>query len=248
MTLGPLFLLAAMACDADPTGPGIGPGPIDIDVDPPEHEASASFAQDVALDGQTRVRLKGVSGQIQFQGEDGPGDLQISGTRRVSAGSMQDAREHLDMLNVKIHEGDEEIVIETEQPRNDARSYQVDYTVRLPRGMTVHVEAVNGSVRLGGMAQDAEVDLVNGAIEASLTLPVGGSVDLFTVNGDIDLDLQRDVSAQFSATLTHGQITVFDLPIHDRVATAHSLTGCLGDGSGVIRLALVNGDIEVRGR
>jgi len=56
------------------------------------------------------------------------------------------------------------------------------------------------------------------------------------------------VCARFSASLTHGQITTVDLPMHERVATAHALTRRMGDGSGVIKLALVNGDIEVRGR
>jgi hypothetical protein len=248
MTLSPLFLLALVACDVDVTGPKMGPGPIDIDVDPQDHEASAQFSYDVPLAGQRSVRLKGVNGQIHFKGAVGLGAMEVLGKRQVGSESMDDAQAHLELLQVQVQEGLEEIFIETRQPRNDGRNYEVDYTITLPRDMKVYVESANGKVTLEGMAEDAHVDLVNGEIEASLTLPPEGIVDLFTVNGGIDLDLQRDASAQFKATLTHGKITTANLQVHDQVATAHSLTGRLGDGSGLIKLTLVNGDIRVEGR
>lgn len=246
--LSPLFLMALVACDVDVTGPQVGPGPTDIDVDPQDHKASAQFSCEVPLFGQKSVRLKGVNGNIQFTGADGMAGMHISGMRRVGSESLEDAQAHLGLLQVRIQEGDEEILIETLQPRNDGRNYEVDYAVALPRGLEVYVESTNGRVALEGMTEDVAVKLVNGTIDASLTLPPGGTIDLFTINGDIGLDLQPDASAQLKATLTHGQITATNLQIQDQVATPRSLTGRLGDGAGLVQLALVNGDIRVQGR
>jgi DUF4097 and DUF4098 domain-containing protein YvlB len=161
---------------------------------------------------------------------------------------MEDAQAHLASLQVRITESAEEILIETHQPLNDGRNYEVDYEVTLPRGMEAYVKNINGQVTLEGMAAGAQVQLTSGKIVADLTLPDAGMVDLFTVNGEIDLKVQKDASAKFKATLSHGDITTSDLDLKDRVETPRSLTGRLGDGAGSIQLALVNGDIRAAGR
>ena len=114
--------------------------------------------------------------------------------------------------------------------------------------MKVSVKTTNGGVSLEGMEGDAIVELVNGKIQADLTLRPGGMTDLFTVNGEIDLKVQRDVSACFKASLTHGNITTANLPLQDQVTTPSLVTGRLGDGAGLITLALVNGNILAESR
>jgi hypothetical protein len=248
MKLSPLFLLILAACDYDVTGPDLGPGPIDIDVDPHPYQASAQFSFDVALAGQTTVRLKGFNGKVQFTGSDDPMAFQVSGERRIRSESQEDADAHLSMLQIRLEEGPDEVLIETEQPQNDPRNYEVEYTVSLPRHMKVYVKSINGEVLLEGMAGDAYVDLVNGKIEADLTLPPGGTVDLFTTNGGIDLKIQREASARFEATLSNGIISTSNLDFHEQVVTSRSVTGRLGDGAGLVKLALVNGEIRAQGR
>jgi hypothetical protein len=217
-------------------------------VDPPAHVVSEGFSIQVALSGQAAVRLKGINGCVHFKGMDSGEGMSVSGTRRVGSDSREDAEAHLAMLQVAIEEGAEEILVESRHPERDGRSYEVEYTVSLPRDLKVYVENTNGDVTLEGLREDATVQLTNGRVRADLTLPPFGLIDLFTVNGDIDLEVQKDASAQFKATLTNGQITASDLELGDRVVTRRSLMGRLGDGAGLIQLGLVNGDIRAKGR
>lgn len=244
----PFLILVMAACDCDVTGPNLGPGPIDIDIDPQPFTASSEFSFEVALAGQKSLRLVGVNGKVSFEGSDDLMALQVSGTRRVRSESQADADAHLALVQVAISEGAEELLVETQQPRNDGRNYEVDYTVTLPKHLKAYVVAINGEVVLAGMAGDADVDLTNGEIHADLTLPYGGTIDLFTVNGNIDLKVQKNAAARFQATLTHGTISTADLDLQDRVSSPRSLSGRLGDGTGLIKLGLVNGDIRAEGR
>jgi hypothetical protein len=242
------LVMALSACDSDITGPNMGPGPIDIDVDPQDYHASAAFSYEVPLQGQTSVRLRGVNGKIRFVGSGSSTALKVSGVREVGAATQTEAQAGLALLGVHLMEGDEDILIQSDHPRKDGRNYKVDYVVELPRNLKVTVESTNGEVRVEGMADDVTVDLTNGLIAADVSLPQGGALDLFTVNGDIDLAIQREASAHFRATLTHGKITTQDLTLFDKVETAKSLTGRLGEGAGQIKLGLVNGDIRAAGK
>ncbi len=242
------FLMLLAACDCDVTGPDLGPGPIDIDIDPKPYQAAAEFSFEVSLKEQTTIHLRGINGDVQLVGSDLVSKVKVSGTRRVRSDSQEDADAHLPLLEVRAEEGSEEILLESRHPRNDSRDYAVDYTVTFPRHLDAWVENTNGDVSLEGLMGDAVVKLVNGEIYAGLTLPPRGIADLFTVNGKLDLVIQRDASAQFQATLTHGTILTSNLDLQEEVVTPRSVTGRMGDGAGSVSLALVNGDIRARGR
>ena len=175
----PFLLLVMAACDCDLTGPDMGPGPIDIDIDPQPFKASAGFSYDVAMAGQASLRLTGVNGKVRFEGSDDLTMVRVTGTRRVRSDSQQDADAHLPMVQVSVSEGLDEILVETQQPRNDGKNYEVDYTVILPRHLKAYVKAVNGEVKLSGLMAGADVDLTNGKIAADLHLPHGGQHCLF---------------------------------------------------------------------
>jgi hypothetical protein len=221
---------------------------MDIDIDPQPFQASAEFSYEVAMGEQASLRLVGINGEVRFEGSDDPTKVLVTGTRRVRSRSQEDADAHLPMVQVSVSQDEGEIFVETRQPQNDGRDYEVDYAVILPRNLKAYVKAINGGVELSGLMGDAYVDLTNGKIAADLQLPPGGTIDLFTVNGEIDLKVQRDASAQFKATLTHGKISEANLNLQERESTPRSLTGRMGDGAGLITLALVNGDIRAEGR
>ena len=231
MALLPMAMLAA--CDVDLTEPGHGP---DIDVDPPRYVASEPFSYIVPVSSQVRLRLEGVNGEVWLQGSDAPGPILIAGHRRVRSESQADADAHLADVQVQVMDGADEVLVATDQPRTGNRSFHVA------------VEHVNGAVKLEGLESGAEVDLANGEITGDLTLPPGGTIDLYTTNGEIELEIQRDASAKLSATVSNGTITTSNLTLRDQVSFPRSLTGTLGEGGGTIRLQLVNGDIKVRGR
>ncbi len=105
----------------------------------------------------------------------------------------------------------------------------------------------NGNVDLEEVLGSATASTTNGRIEALITLPIDGTIDLATVNGQVDLDLPQNTSATLSASVVNCTITVQDLVVSGRTETPNSLNGTLGAGEGTITLATVNGDIVVSG-
>ena len=89
--------------------------------------------------------------------------------------------------------------------------------------------------------------VVNGNINARVLLPPQGTCSLNTVNGGIDLQIPRDTSAEFSASLANGTISLTDLVLQNAVSSRTSMRGKLGEGAGRITLQTVNGDIRARG-
>ena len=100
----------------------------------------------------------------------------------------------------------------------------------------VEVVNVNGNVTLTDIVGEARVGLVNGNIDAEVTPPASGTIELTNVNGNVILDVPTDVSAQLEATLTNGTISLANLTVQNEVTTATSLTGTLGAGEGEIEL------------
>ena len=67
------------------------------------------------------------------------------------------------------------------------------------------------------------------------------------VNGSIQLSIPQNTSAEFSATVTIGDISVSNLVLQNQESTPNSLRGTLGAGQGTISLSTVNGNIRVTG-
>jgi DUF4097 and DUF4098 domain-containing protein YvlB len=105
-------------------------------------------------------------------------------------------------------------------------------------GENIDVRGVHGSV---------SVDLINGAIGARLSLPAGATVDMATVNGVVQLDIPETTSAQLTADVVNGAITLSNLDLHNSVSTRTSLRGTLGEGRGRVSLRTTHGNIGVAG-
>ena len=210
--------------------------------------ATAPFFFEVPLDQQRLVRVEAVNGIIEIIGGGRGDEIVVSGERRVGSESGRDAERHLGNLQVRIIEAADEIVIRTIQPDNsDGRDYTVDYTITLPDGLDLDVDHVNGIVELDDFYGGATVDLVNGEVVGSVVLPRDAVVDMAVINGLIDLEIPRSPSAAFSASVTNGDVRVFNLNLRDLIQSQNRIRGTLGEGEGRITLEILNGDIEVRG-
>jgi DUF4097 and DUF4098 domain-containing protein YvlB len=107
---------------------------------------------------------------------------------------------------------------------------------------------VNGDVTLFEIFGSLFVYLVNGDIESDVTLPLDGIIDLYMVNGSIDLYIPTDTSAEFLAAVFIGDISTSNLVLKNEVRTSTSLSGSLGYGQGTIFLEIENaGNINVFG-
>jgi len=227
--------------------------------------AEEPFAFDVAIGTQTTLRLQGVSGTVTVTGAPGA-SASITGVRRVEAASVEDANAHLPDLQVVVNNSATEVFVQTVQPQFSAgRNYIVNYTIVLPDQLNVSITTVNGVVTVrslngncaitninGSITVDAIVGnailaLTNGGIDASVTLPAAGQIDMRAVNGNIGLAIPQTTSAQFSATVGIGTITLTDLVLSNEVITTTSHSGVLGAGNGTVALQTATGSIAVRG-
>ena len=260
-------LLAAcicwIGCGSDkPTGS-------DDNVSNTDFVASESFSFEVEVASHTKLRLEGINGNVTITGLPGADSVIITGEKRVGSESIQDAEAHMQDLEVSVTPVAHEVCVKTIQPdETHGRSYVVDYDITLPQNLWVVVGNVNGNVTvdsnnrfvsvgnvngrvvLNEIFGGVFVSLINGDIQAEVTLPADeafDTIDMATANGDVDLDIPESTSARFMASVLNGTISISDLALKDPVSTATSLTGTFGDGQGVIALSLGNGDLRVSG-
>jgi DUF4097 and DUF4098 domain-containing protein YvlB len=192
--------------------------------------------------------LEAINGTIVITRVVGANSVMITGNKRVEAESSEEAREHLQDIEISMKDSIDQIFVKTVQPENtSSRNYIVNYTITLPQNFNLTVNSVNGPLTLNDIFGNVFVGLVNGDINSKITLPLDGTIDMATVNGDIDLDIPQNTSAQFSATLVNGNISVSGLDLQNQVLTSRSLSGTCGDGKGTIHLSTTNGSITVTG-
>lgn len=144
---------------------------------------------------------------------------------------------------------------------------QVDFSVRVPRGVKVGANTINGDVRVEDVAAEVEAESVNGNVVVST---VGGPVNARTTNGsvratmgkfDLESDLRfstvngsvvveftGDIDADVELVSANGRfMTDFPVTISGRI-DPRRLRATLGKGGSRIRLSTVNGNVELRKR
>lgn len=129
--------------------------------------------------------------------------------------------------------------------RNDV---QVEFTVRLPRGVRFVGRTVIGDVVAQGLTAAVEARTVNGSIEVSLSADDwAGEVQLRTVNGDLRLDLPAETSAEVLASTVNGDVWL-DFPLDGAAAkTRKKVGGFIGRAGAGRRLLLktTNGGVRI---
>lgn len=234
---GSLMLVLLAGCDGNPFSP-----------DESRSVARESFSYEINASNHTGLRLTGVSGAITITGRSEADSVVITGERSVRSGASADAEAHLQRLEVRVEEVGDTIYIETVQPSdNQGRNYQVDYQISVPKDFDVRVRNVSGGLELRGLHGNAFADLVSGQINARVTLPRNGTLEMSTVSGVINLDIPEETSAQLSATVVSGRIDISNLTVQNPVSTPNSIRGTLADGNGMIALRTTSGNIGVRG-
>jgi hypothetical protein len=141
---------------------------------------------------------------------------------------------------------------------------QVDFEVRVPRGVLFTGKTVNGRVRATGMTADVIATTVNGSVNVSTTglaqaSTVNGGITVrmgranwtndlkfATVNGGITIELPGDLHADVSASTVNGALSSdWPMTVRGRWGPKH-MNGKIGNGGRELSLETVNGDIELR--
>ncbi|MBW2409172.1 MAG: hypothetical protein JRF72_05200, partial [Deltaproteobacteria bacterium] len=109
--------------------------------------AEAPFFYEVAIDTHNRFFIQAVAGSIEITGSATADSVVIEGERRVGSSSPDDAREHLEALQVEVEDLGTEVTVETLQPQfAHGRSYEVDYRITVPDDLEVYVSQFGGPV------------------------------------------------------------------------------------------------------
>jgi len=225
------------------------------------------FHQTYAISADGRVELDNINGDVHISSWD-------RNEVKVDAVKYADTKERLEEAKIEIDSGKDYLSIRTKYPdhsnnwnwgsRNNPAS--VEYTLTVPRtakldeiklingalditGMTGEVRAscINGRLQAQSLTGRAELSTVNGRLEAKFDQLAGQSVDLNSVNGSLSLTIPSDANAEIEANTVSGNIgNDFGLHVNHHSVVGHDLRGELGNGGAHIKLANVNGRIEIR--
>jgi hypothetical protein len=151
--------------------------------------------------------------------------------------------------------------------RRESNDTKVDFVVKVPRGVKVHINSVNGGLSVDGATSEVRAGTVNGNVEAystggpvaastvngNLRVRMGeiaGREDLSysTVNGNIVVEFGGDLDADLEMSTVNGSFTTnFPLQITGRL-NPRQLRTTVGDGGRRVKLTTVNGNVELRRR
>jgi DUF4097 and DUF4098 domain-containing protein YvlB len=216
------------------------------------------------------VEIQGLSGNVRAEPAEGD-QAEISAVKDASSGDTSAVRlevvEHAGGVTVcalyRRRDGRWPTCRPNEGDHGEAQNadLDVDFTVKVPRGVnfagrtvqgdvvaegltaSVQVYSVNGSIRFS-TSGSGEAETVNGSITASLGR-IESPMTFSTVNGRIRLSLPRNASAELRADTMNGQISS-DVPLQgDGRQNQNHMQGRIGAGGARLELETLNGDIEI---
>ncbi len=258
-TMGPMLAAALLfaACDVR-----VGDGNFSIGI--LSGKASDQWTRTYTLAVGGEVEVANDNGAIEVV--EGAGDLEIRAERTVKGSSDEAARDLLKKIEMSEHVTPTRVRVEAKLPRGGGltRGLTVNYQVRVPAGVRVRVEAVNGSIKATGLSGrlDAETTngsikahelsgpvkaaTVNGALEVGVKAVPADGVELTTVNGGVDLSLPASVKADIDASCTNGRVSIGEgLNLQTTEDSARRVEGRLNGGGPRVRLETTNGRIHV---
>jgi hypothetical protein len=223
-----------------------------------------------------RLLIKNINGKVDVE-RSTSGQVQVTGTKNWRRGDPEMVR--ID----RVTSGDDVVIcaLWAESSRctidgitnernvrwNDRNDVSVTFVVRVPDGVRVDLETVNGGIEVRDVASEVIAETVNGSIVARSTggpvraETVNGSIDVSmgtvgdgadlqyeTVNGSITLELPANVSAQLDLSTVNGRITT-EFPVTvSGTLSPRKLRGTLGDGRMRLAASTVNGSVTLRKR
>jgi len=221
------------------------------------------------------IIIKNINGAIRVE-RSGSSQVEVSAEKRWRRGDPADVR----IVQPRSSTGDVVIcALWTEEstcdaqgihtPRNSRNNNRnndvsVSFIVRVPNGVRVDIETVNGGLEVSGVNTEVRAETVNGSIEArssggpvraktvngGITVGMGNlttSDDLSyeTVNGSITLEMPASFGAQLELSTVNGRVnTDFPVTVVGTLST-RKLRGTVGNGSARVRATTVNGGIRL---
>jgi hypothetical protein len=240
---------------------------------PPHAQPGNEFRWHGALAGGKTIEIVGVNGSIDASG--GGNEVEVVAVKRGRKSDPVEVRikvvEHADGVTICAlypapRDREENECRPGGKGHNSTRDndVNVEWTVKVPRGVRFAGRTVNGDVVGRGLTAEAEEHTVNGSVTVETTSwadasTVNGSIsarlgstgwrdelELTTVNGGITVDLPESASMEVDASTVNGSMsTDFPLTIRGKWGPRR-MSGTIGHGGRTLRLSTVNGSMQLR--
>jgi hypothetical protein len=220
-----LSSLAAAGCDIQTSADG------HFDVDFASGKATDTWSRTYNVEQGGRFELINVNGRITAEPADGR-EVVVEGKRTVKARSDDAAKEMLAKLEIREEVGGSAVRVESRPPRMSGfGGHEIEWVVKVPKGIIVDFRTTNGGVRLNGLTGEIhakttnggvkgvnlvidtlEASVVNGGLEIELGAPLDAtdSVELTTVNGGVQFSLPSESKATIAARAVNGGVRAAD--------------------------------------
>lgn len=236
-----------------------------------QERVQEEFHQTYQLSPQGRVQLENINGSVRITGWD-RNEVKVDAvkwaylTERLNeAQIVVDANPESVRISTRYPDREQNFTDDRVGRRNNPAT--VEYTLFVPRGARIDsVELINGDLQIEGLSNDvrassinghvsarglvgeAKLSTINGNLEATFNqLDASKSIALTSVNGNVTITIPSDANATLRASSVHGGINNdFGLPVRKGEYVGFDLAGQLGQGTTRIKLANVNGSINIR--
>src|SRR6478735_396827 len=221
--------LATAACDIKTSENG------NLSFDIAAGKAEDTWSRTYKVADKGRFELINVNGKITAEPADGH-EVIVEGHRVAKATSDEAAKDLLAKLEIREEVGESTVRVESRPPRFNGgfNGIQIEWTVKVPKGVVLDLRTVNGGVRLNGIGNEVhakttnggvkgdkldvsvlEASSVNGGIDIVLAQPLesSDSIDVETVNGGVSLELPNESKATIEARCVNGGVRVGELDI-----------------------------------
>jgi len=148
---------------------------------------------------------------------------------------------------------------------DDHGDVKVTFTIRLPKGVKVDANTVNGSLDVSGATSEVQAETVNGKVDVATgggpvnantvngsihvtmaAIPGNDNLKFRTVNGSIYVTVPPSLQADLEMSTVNGSLTSdFPLMLQGRMNPKH-LEAKIGNGGRRVEMSTVNGSIELR--
>ena len=213
---------------------------------------------------KTRLLLECPNGDIKItKSDDSLHYVEIEAEKSMDV--KQDEMDKLiENITIDIDTSGSEIKIDTEIRNTKGwfkktKSGRVDYNIKVPAGINISIDNVNGDITIVRIDNDIRIetvnssinlnkcsgkiiiDGVNGGVHANFDSTKGMNIEL--VNGIVKLGGLKDISADVDASTVNGKIKFNNLQFENLMSEKKSLNGTLGKGGHDIKISTTNGNI-----
>lgn len=221
--------------------------------------ASQQITRTFPMSPHGTFELTNVNGAVRIEGWD-KNEIEVRAVK-----STPGEPSLLDLVVIEINMTPSGVSVSTRYPQEGGVEVSVDYVIQVPRhAQLMHVNTINGTLRVFSLDSPGELHSVNGNIEVyessgnlhahttngNIYLEWKGASDqrgafAETTNGSVVLAIPGDLPANLEAHCMNGSFSS-ELPmVITGAAQPRTVHGVLGRGGAAIHLATVNGTIRV---